>query len=217
MIIAQVAVGAETLGRTVRLWRDQVNDFMGDLVVERILVGACRLAFMDFDSTMRRFKSSRPSQPVCLLGKLRPTTREKPANGGLLRIRRPVSRLQIWGHAGPNCRKSPDEYPNIPVFGRPTPETEFDRHCMAELAVQFAKFSALADRNLGMPSPHCRAELAVQLAENVSNEIVFGIVGHVGSGNTTVAETLKKTKGTFQAARNLPLPSSRHAQLLKKA
>ena len=31
------------------------------------------------------------------------------------------------------------------------------------------------------------------IAENVSNEIVFGIVGHVGSGNTTVAETLKKT------------------------
>jgi deoxycytidylate deaminase len=31
------------------------------------------------------------------------------------------------------------------------------------------------------------------IAENVSNEVIFGIVGHVGSGNTTVAETLKKT------------------------
>lgn len=29
------------------------------------------------------------------------------------------------------------------------------------------------------------------IAENVSNELVFGIVGHVGSGNTTVAEVLK--------------------------
>ena len=31
------------------------------------------------------------------------------------------------------------------------------------------------------------------IAENVANEIIFGIVGHVGSGNTTVAQTLKKT------------------------
>jgi len=29
------------------------------------------------------------------------------------------------------------------------------------------------------------------IAESVANEIIFGIVGHVGSGTTTVAETLK--------------------------
>lgn len=34
------------------------------------------------------------------------------------------------------------------------------------------------------------------IAESVANEIIFGIVGHVGSGNTTVAETLKKTLET---------------------
>lgn len=31
------------------------------------------------------------------------------------------------------------------------------------------------------------------IAESVANEIVFGIVGHVGSGTTTVADTLKRT------------------------
>jgi deoxycytidylate deaminase len=31
------------------------------------------------------------------------------------------------------------------------------------------------------------------IAESVANELIFGIVGHVGSGNTTIAETLKKT------------------------
>jgi ABC-type glutathione transport system ATPase component len=31
------------------------------------------------------------------------------------------------------------------------------------------------------------------IADNVANEVIFGIVGHVGSGNTTVAETLKRT------------------------
>ena len=70
------------------------------------------------------------------------TTREKPANGGLLRFigQSPNSKFHaLWG---PNCRKSPDEYPNIPVFVRPTPETGFDLHSMDKLAVQLAKFSA---------------------------------------------------------------------------
>jgi deoxycytidylate deaminase len=31
------------------------------------------------------------------------------------------------------------------------------------------------------------------IAESVANEVIFGIVGHVGSGTTTIAETLKKT------------------------
>ena len=66
------------------------------------------------------------------------TTREKRA----FAIYRPVSELQISRLVGPNCRKSPDEYPNIPVFVRPTPETGFDLHSMDKLAVQLAKFSA---------------------------------------------------------------------------
>jgi hypothetical protein len=41
------------------------------------------------------------------------------------------------------------------------PETGFDLHCVAELAVQFAKFSAMAAGKLGMPSPRRRPELAV--------------------------------------------------------
>lgn len=37
------------------------------------------------------------------------------------------------------------------------------------------------------------------VAESVANELIFGIVGHVGSGNTTIADTLKKTlEGTAQ-------------------
>jgi deoxycytidylate deaminase len=31
------------------------------------------------------------------------------------------------------------------------------------------------------------------IAESVANELIFGIVGHVGSGTTTIAETLQKT------------------------
>ena len=73
-------------------------------------------------------------------------------------IYRPVSKLQISRLVGPNCRKSPDEYPNIPVFwGRPTQETGFDFHSLADAAVQLAKFSASAAGKLGMPGPHCRA------------------------------------------------------------
>jgi hypothetical protein len=41
---------------------------------------------VDFDSTMRRFESSRPSQPVRRLEKMSLVLAERPANGGLLRI-----------------------------------------------------------------------------------------------------------------------------------
>lgn len=40
------------------------------------------------------------------------------------------------------------------------------------------------------------------IAENVANEVIFGIVGHVGSGNTTVAETLKKNLETQAAGKD---------------
>jgi hypothetical protein len=42
-------------------------------------------------------------------------------------------------------------------------ETGFDLHYGAGLAVQFARFSAMAAGEFGIPSPHCRAELAAQL------------------------------------------------------
>jgi len=51
-----------------------------------------------------------------------------------------VSRLQIWRLVGPNCRKSPTNIQTFP-FWEPTPETGFDRHCMAGLAVFVAVVS----------------------------------------------------------------------------
>jgi deoxycytidylate deaminase len=41
------------------------------------------------------------------------------------------------------------------------------------------------------PAPKGSAESKEVVAEHVSNEIVFAIVGHVGSGNTQIADTLK--------------------------
>jgi hypothetical protein len=54
---------------------------------------------VDFDSTMRRFESSRPSQPVRRLETLPSVTSEMPANGGLLRIgyRSPGSQIGRCG------------------------------------------------------------------------------------------------------------------------
>ena len=43
---------------------------------------------VDFDSTIRRFESSRPSQPVRRSEKMSPILAEMPANGGLLRTSR---------------------------------------------------------------------------------------------------------------------------------
>ena len=39
-----------------------------------------------------------------------------------------------------------------------SPFAGFDLHCVAELTVQLAKFSALADGKLAMSSPHCCTE-----------------------------------------------------------
>src|SRR5712672_1535766 len=85
----------------------------------------------DFDSTIRRFESSRPSQPI------RPSEigpvilAERPANGGLLRI----------GHQSPGSyfRHSHTEtagslrqiFEKTPVFGRLRLETGPDLHCVA--------------------------------------------------------------------------------------
>jgi hypothetical protein len=43
--------------------------------------------------------------------------------------------------------------PNIPVFRRLWLETGFDRHCMAGLAVQLAKFCAVAAGKFGNAEP----------------------------------------------------------------
>jgi hypothetical protein len=53
----------------------------------------------DFDSTMRRFESSRPSQPVRRLETSPSAMPQRPANGGLLRIgyRSPGSEIGVSG------------------------------------------------------------------------------------------------------------------------
>jgi hypothetical protein len=69
----------------------------------------------------------------------------------------------------PNLGSSRAKYPIVSgghlknsLFREMGPENGFDVHCVAELAVPFAKFSALAAGKLGMPSPHCRPEATVQ-------------------------------------------------------
>ena len=47
------------------------------------------------------------------------------------------------------------------------------------------------------------------IAESVANEIIFGIVGHVGSGTTTVAETLKNIL-EFKGLRQAQIPGRNH-------
>jgi hypothetical protein len=46
----------------------------------------CDILIADSDSTMRRFESARPSQPVRRAEKMSLSLGERPANGGLLRI-----------------------------------------------------------------------------------------------------------------------------------
>jgi len=52
------------------------------------------------------------------------------ANSGLLAILIVVSSLQISTTKERMSRKSPAWTPNIPVFGRFSPGTKFDRDCM---------------------------------------------------------------------------------------
>jgi hypothetical protein len=54
-------------------------------------------------------------------------------NGGRFAIRWTVSTLPNVRTEGRIRRKSPAATANIPVFGRLTPETGFDRHCVAGL------------------------------------------------------------------------------------
>src|SRR3974390_770794 len=54
----------------------------------------------------------------------------------------PVSRLPFRLFGGPNRRKSPAGFENIPVFRRLRPETWFERHCPVRAAVIGANLSA---------------------------------------------------------------------------
>src|SRR6267143_4737288 len=82
----------------------------------------CDMLAADFDSTIRRFESSRPSQAVWHLSKLA----EKRGNSPEIRAIRvfdTVSGLPICRTWGENRRKSPARCPNIPVLERQSAET----------------------------------------------------------------------------------------------
>jgi hypothetical protein len=57
-----------------------------------------------------------------------------------------VSRLPIWTISERNRRKSPANTWNIPVFGRPEPETVRDQHCVGWDAVSFNLKETKPDR-----------------------------------------------------------------------
>jgi hypothetical protein len=101
-------------------------------ISERPLIYNEKLA--DFDSPMRRFESSRPSQAMRLDAVSAQPTSEKPANGGLSQFgsRSPDSQFgYLWTENG---EVSGHSLKNS-VFRRLRPETGFDLHCAAELAV----------------------------------------------------------------------------------
>jgi hypothetical protein len=87
----------------------------------------------DFDSAIRRFDSSRPSQAVRPSCRYPVRCQKGPPTAGFC-IWPPVSRLPIRLFGAPNCRKSPAVFENIPIFRRLRPETWFERHCQAGAA-----------------------------------------------------------------------------------
>jgi hypothetical protein len=96
---------------------------------------------VDFDSTMRRFESSRPSQPFRRSATISKKREEGPKIGAFY-ARGLVSRLPIRRSSGANCRKSPARSANIPVFSRLSTETWCDLHCVGDRAVLSIVFSS---------------------------------------------------------------------------
>jgi hypothetical protein len=77
-------------------------------------------------------------------------------------IRCPVSGLPNSLNAKPTRGKSPDTTANIPVFRRPTAETEFDQHWLAGLTVQIAKTFRPCRREMGILSLTARRSPATR-------------------------------------------------------
>jgi hypothetical protein len=82
---------------------------------------------------------------------------ERPANGGLLRISHQSPGYDFGHFLREIANSLRRTFEKLPFLGDRRPETRFDLHCLAELAVQLAQFSALAAGKLGTPSQHCRA------------------------------------------------------------
>jgi hypothetical protein len=95
-----------------------------------------------------------------VLGESARDTRRKARQWRVFAFLQSVSRLPFWVFAARKSRNSPAGTWKTPVFGRLRPETGFDPHSVAGLAVQLAKFSPLAAGKLGLASPHCRADAA---------------------------------------------------------
>jgi len=128
----------------------------------------------DFDSAIRRFDPSRPSQAV------RPSCRypegcEKgPPTAGFC-IWPPVTRLPFRLFGGSNRRKSPAVFENIPVFRRLRPETWFERHCPARAAVMpgiHLSISGAPDRMSALPP---KADIGV-----THRHVRFGPIANMG-------------------------------------
>ena len=96
---------------------------------------------VDFDSTIRRFESSRPSQAFQRRAGLAKKREIRPEIGAFNALGF-VSRLPIRRSSGANCRKSPPTSANIPVLRRLRPETWFDLHCVGDRAVLSTVFSS---------------------------------------------------------------------------
>jgi hypothetical protein len=79
----------------------------------------------DFDSTIRRFESSRPSQLVRTFAYTARSAEKSPHLAGF----RTFGKVSGWRNrprAPPNSRKSPADSFDIPVFGSLRVETGFD-------------------------------------------------------------------------------------------
>jgi hypothetical protein len=85
-------------------------------------------AAADFDSAIRRFDPSRPSQPYQGSGDLLANYEKGPLLAGFS-ISAQVSELPNWRIRGPFRQKSPATTANIPVLQRLSAETGFDRDC----------------------------------------------------------------------------------------
>jgi hypothetical protein len=107
-----------------------------------------------FKMVIWKFESSRVSQPVRRLETSPAEMPERPANGGVLRIgyQSPGSETGRFGsEIADSLRQKFEIFPFSGDGGR---RPGSDLHCVAELAVYLAKFSALAGGKLGMLIPH---------------------------------------------------------------
>ena len=85
--------------------------------------------------TWRRVRSALHRQPTSpTLGENVPFTHRKARQWRTFANWLSSPGSEFWSLSGPKRRKSPATCRNIPIFGRPRPETGFDPHCVADAA-----------------------------------------------------------------------------------